>query len=99
MSETNEGMDVADVAKLACIDLTDEETTLFQGQLDQVLKYVDQLNELDVSDVDPTAHAIPVYNVLRKDEVGQSIDHAAVMANAPSSAEGHIRVPKIIVQK
>jgi len=98
MSETNEGMDVGDVAKLACIDLTDEETALFQGQLDQVLHYVEQLNELDVSHVEPTAHAIPVYNVLRKDEVGQSIDHAAVMANAPSVADGHIRVPKIIDQ-
>ena len=98
MSETNEGMDVGDIAKLACIDLTDEETALFQGQLDQVLHYVEQLNELDVGDVEPTAHAIPVYNVLRKDEVGQSIDHAAVMANAPSAAEGHIRVPKIIDQ-
>ena len=52
MSEENQGMDVGYVAKLACIDLTEEEKTLFQGQLDQVLHYVEQLNELDVSDVD-----------------------------------------------
>ncbi|MBN2686481.1 MAG: Asp-tRNA(Asn)/Glu-tRNA(Gln) amidotransferase subunit GatC [Pontiellaceae bacterium] len=98
MAEANQGMDVGYVAKLACIDLTDEEKTLFQGQLDQVLQYVEQLNELDVGEVEPTAHAIPVYNVLRKDELGESLDHDAVMANAPSSADGHVRVPKIIDQ-
>lgn len=98
MSEVNQGMDVGYVAKLACIDLTDKEKELFQGQLDQVLHYVEQLNELDVADVEPTAHAIPVYNILRKDEVGMSLDHAAVMNNAPSSIDGQIRVPKIIDQ-
>jgi aspartyl-tRNA(Asn)/glutamyl-tRNA(Gln) amidotransferase subunit C len=98
MSEANEGMDVGYVAHLARIELTDAETVLFQGQLDQVLHYVEQLNELDVSDVEPTAHAIPVYNVLRKDEVGQSLNHADIMANAPASSDGHVRVPKIIDQ-
>ena len=98
MSETHEGMDVGYVAKLACIELTDEETKLFQGQLDQVLHYVEQLNELDVSNVEPTAHAIPVFNVLRKDEIGTSLNHADVIANAPSATDGEIRVPKIIDQ-
>jgi aspartyl-tRNA(Asn)/glutamyl-tRNA(Gln) amidotransferase subunit C len=98
MSETHEGMDVGYVAKLACIELTPEETTLFQGQLDQVLHYVEQLNELDVSNVEPTAHAIPVYNVLRKDEPGTSLNHADVIANAPAATDGQIRVPKIIDQ-
>jgi len=98
MPETNQGMDVGYVAKLACIDLSDEEKTLFQGQLDQVLHYVEQLNALDVGDVEPTAHAIPVYNVLRKDELGQSLPHDAVIDNAPSAADGQIRVPKIIDQ-
>lgn len=98
MPEVKEGMDVGYVAHLARIDLTDEETTRFQGQLDQVLQYVDQLNELDIEGVEPTAHAIPVYNVLRKDEVGQSLDHADVMANAPAASDNQIRVPKIIDQ-
>ena len=79
MSEENNGMDVGYVAKLACIDLTEEEKTLFQGQLDQVLHYVEQLNELDVSDVEPTAHAIPVFNVFRKDELGTSLNHQDVI--------------------
>ncbi len=98
MSEANQGMDVGYVAKLACIDLTDDEKMLFQNQLDQVLHYVEQLNELDVSGVEPTAHAIPVYNVLRKDELGKSLNHEDVMANAPSAVDGQIRVPKIIDQ-
>lgn len=98
MSETNEGMDVGYVARLACIDLTDEETILFQSQLEQVLHYVEQLNELYVSEVEPTAHAIPVYNVLRKDELGESLAHDTVMANAPAATDGQIRVPKIIDQ-
>ena len=98
MSEANQRMDVGYVAQLACIDLTDEETALFQGQLDQVLHYVEQLNELDVSDVEPTAHAIPVFNVFRKDELGKSLDHADIIANAPAATAGEIRVPKIIDQ-
>ncbi len=98
MPETNEGMDVGYVANLARIDLTPGETTLFQGQLDQVLHYVEQLNELDVSDVEPTAHAFPVYNVLRTDEVGKSLDPTVVIANAPATTDGEIRVPKIIDQ-
>ena len=98
MPEAKDGMDVGYVAHLARIDLTEEETTLFQGQLDQVLHYVEQLGELDVAGVVPTAHAFPVYNVLRKDEVGQSLSHAEVMANAPAASDDHIRVPKIIDQ-
>lgn len=98
MSEKNQGMDVGYVAKLACVDLTAAEKELFQGQLDQVLHYVEQLNELDVSGVEPTAHAVPVFNVLREDVVGTSLNHDDVIANFPSAADGHVRVPKIIDQ-
>jgi aspartyl-tRNA(Asn)/glutamyl-tRNA(Gln) amidotransferase subunit C len=98
MPETKDGMDVGYVAHLARIDLTEDETVLFQEQLDQVLHYVEQLDELDVDGVEPTAHAFPVYNVLRKDEVGSSLGHAEVMTNAPAASDDHIRVPKIIDQ-
>lgn len=98
MSEEKQGMDVGYVANLARIQLTDQETELFQEQLNQVLQHVKQLEELDVEGVDPTAHAFPVFNVLRKDEVGQSLDHADVIANAPAATDGEIRVPKIIDQ-
>jgi len=94
MSDTNH-MDVSYVANLARIELTDEETKLFQGQLDQVLEYVEQLGELDVSNVEPTAHAVPLVNVLRADEPGISLDNDTVIANAPASRGGQILVPKI----
>ncbi len=88
-------MDVSYVANLARIELTDDETKLFQGQLDQVLEYVEQLNELDVSNVEPTAHAVPLVNVLRADESGVSLDNDTVTANAPAARDGEILVPKI----
>ena len=94
MSDANH-MDVSYVANLARIELTDEETTLFQGQLDQVLEYVEQLGELDVSNVEPTAHAMPLVNVLRADEPSVSLDHDVVTANAPAERDGQILVPKI----
>jgi aspartyl-tRNA(Asn)/glutamyl-tRNA(Gln) amidotransferase subunit C len=98
MSESKNGMDVGYVANLARIHLTEEETALFQTQLEQVLHYVEQLDELDVSKVEPTAHAFPVYNVLREDVQGESLPREAILANAPASTEGEIRVPKIIDQ-
>jgi len=94
MSDTNR-MDVSYVANLARIELTDEEATLFQGQLDQVLEYVEQLGELDVSNVEPTAHAMPLVNVLRADEPRASLDNDTVTANAPATRDGQILVPKI----
>ena len=94
MSDKNQ-MDVSYVANLARIALTDEETKRFQGQLDQVLEYVEQLGELDVSNVEPTAHAVPMVNVLRADEPGVSLDNEIVAANAPAERDGQILVPKI----
>lgn len=89
-------IDVSYVANLARIDLTAEETALFQGQLDQILEYVEQLGELDVSNVEPTAHAMPLVNVLRDDTPRASLDHDAVIANAPAARDGQILVPKIL---
>ncbi len=94
MADANH-MDVSYVANLARIDLTAEETVLFQGQLDQILEYVEQLGELDVSNVEPTAHATPLVNVLRADKPGVSLDNESVIANAPAARDGEILVPKI----
>lgn len=89
-------MDVSYIAHLARIHLTEAETKLFQGQLDQVLTYVEQLGELDVLNVEPTAHAMPLVNVLRDDTPRASLDHDAVIANAPAARDGQILVPKIL---
>jgi aspartyl-tRNA(Asn)/glutamyl-tRNA(Gln) amidotransferase subunit C len=89
-------MDVCYIAHLARIHLADGEAELFQGQLDQVLTYVEQLGELDVSKVEPTAHAMALVNVLRDDMPRPSLDHDAVIANAPAARDGQILVPKIM---
>lgn len=89
-------IDVSYVADLARIHLSEEEIRLFQGQLDQVLDYVEQLREPDVSNVEPTAHAMPIVNVMREDTPRESLDHETAMANAPAVRAGQVLVPKII---
>ena len=66
-------LDVAYVSKLARLNLTDEETQLFQKQLGDVLKYAEKLREVDVSDVEAAAHAIPIFNVFREDQPGDYV--------------------------
>jgi aspartyl-tRNA(Asn)/glutamyl-tRNA(Gln) amidotransferase subunit C len=90
------GIDVAYVAHLARIHLTDEEAAAFQKQLGQVVDYVRQLEEVDVDGVEPMAHAVPVQNVLRKDETRKSLDHDVAMRQAPSERSGQFVVPRIV---
>ena len=89
-------LDVVDVAHLARLKLSDAEVATFQGQLAQVVAYVHQLKELDLTDIEPTSHAHPVRNVMREDEVQPSLEHDRVMANAPASKDGQFIVPKIV---
>ena len=94
MSSPN--LDVRDVARLARIELTDDEASTFQSQLGRVLEYVDQLNTLDVSSVEPTAHANPVFNVLRADEPKPGLERSAALANAPHAANNLVVDTKVI---
>ena len=91
-----EGIDVAYVARLARLDLTPDETARFQGQLEQIVGYVRQIEQLDVAGVEPTSHAVAVTNVMRPDVPRPGVAHDAVMANAPESLDGHFRVPRIV---
>ena len=88
--------DVRYVATLARIQLTPEECDLFQSQLDPVLDHVRQLSELDLDGVEPTAHARPVFNVLRADEPRSSLEKSAALSNAPRQANGLSSVTKVI---
>jgi aspartyl-tRNA(Asn)/glutamyl-tRNA(Gln) amidotransferase subunit C len=90
------GMDVRYVAHLARLALSDEEVEKFESQLGQVLEYVRQLDALDVSDVEPTAHAMPVQNVFRADEPRPGLDRDLVLENAPKQRDDQFVVPKII---
>ena len=90
------GIDIKYVAHLARIHLSPEEESRFGSQLGQVLKYIEKLNELDVSQVEPTAHAVPMVNVTRPDEVQASLPHEEALRNAPAKANGLFMVPKIV---
>src|SRR5271154_5790231 len=94
-NDTNQ-FDVGYVAHLARLHLTEAEKVKIAAQLKDVLTYVAKLNELDVSKVEPTAHANPLTNVLRKDEVQPSIDRDKVLKNAPEQARDLFIVPKIV---
>ena len=88
--------DVRYVARLARLDLSEEEISKFQSQLGQVLSYVEQLKEVDVTGVEPTAHAQQVSNVFRADEPRESLAQKDALTNAPRSANGLVVVPKVI---
>ena len=87
--------DVEHVAKLARLELTEEEKEKFAGQLGDVLKYVEQMNEVDTSNVEPMAHAIDFVNVMREDAVNYEQTKQQLMANAPDAEDGFFKVPKI----
>ena len=87
--------DVEHVAKLARLNLTEEEKEKFTSQLGDVLKYVEQMNEVDTSDVKPMSHAIDFVNVMREDEVKYEQTKEELMKNARDAEDGFFKVPKI----
>ncbi len=89
-------IDVKYVAHLARLAITPQEEQKIGAQLRHVLDYIEKLKEVDVSGVEPTAHAFPLVNVMRADEVCPSMDHAEAMRNAPAQANGLFVVPKIV---
>jgi len=88
--------DAAYVARLARIDLTDEELDTYAQQLAVVLEHAAQVAALDTRGVEPTAHPLPLRNVLRADEPGPSLDRAEVLAQAPAVEDNRFRVPPIL---
>jgi aspartyl-tRNA(Asn)/glutamyl-tRNA(Gln) amidotransferase subunit C len=89
-------IDVKYVAHLARLALTPDEEKKFGAQLGNILGYIEKLKELDVTNVEPTAHAVPMVNVTRADEVRPSLPHDAALRNAPAQANGLFIVPKIV---
>jgi aspartyl-tRNA(Asn)/glutamyl-tRNA(Gln) amidotransferase subunit C len=87
------------VARLSRLKLNDAEVSRLASELSQVLHYVDQLNELDVTNVEPMAHAIELTNVFRADEPRPSLPREAALANAPKSDGKYFLVPPILEEK
>lgn len=87
---------VEHVARLARLHLSEEEKKIFSNQLNQILSYMEKLNELDTSGVEPTSHVLPISNVFKDDAVEKSIPLDEALANAPQREEGFYRVPRVI---
>ena len=88
--------DVEHVALLARLELTDAEKEAYTKQLNSIMDYMNKINELDTVGVEPTAHVLPLYNVLREDKREKSFDRAEVLKNAPEKEKGQFKVPKIV---
>ena len=88
--------DVKHIARLARLKLKDKEIDYFASQLANIIDYIDQLKEVDTSDVEPTSHVLFVQNVFRKDIVSPSLKRDDVLKNAPSKEKELFKVPRII---
>ncbi|HEY8300526.1 MAG TPA: Asp-tRNA(Asn)/Glu-tRNA(Gln) amidotransferase subunit GatC [Jatrophihabitans sp.] len=91
--------DVAHLARLARLAVTDDELDLFAGQLDVILGAVARVGEVAAADIPPTTHAVPLSNVLRADEITPSLPREAVLAGAPSVEDEKFRVPRILAEE
>jgi aspartyl-tRNA(Asn)/glutamyl-tRNA(Gln) amidotransferase subunit C len=88
--------EVEHVARLARLELTEDEIELFRGQLSAVLERAERIQSLELDDVPPTAHPIELRNIWRDDEVVTFPDSVAIVENAPAAEEGKFRVPQIL---
>lgn len=84
------------VARLARLDLSDDERARMQKELTVILGHAERIQELDLDGVPPTSHALPLSNVTRRDEVRPSLPPDEALANAPEVEDGRFRVPRII---
>ncbi|MGN1400291.1 MAG: Asp-tRNA(Asn)/Glu-tRNA(Gln) amidotransferase subunit GatC [Bacillus sp. (in: firmicutes)] len=87
---------VAHVAHLARLAVTEEEVEQMQKDLDEIITFAEQLNELDTTDVKPTSHVLQMVNVMREDKAEKGLPVEEVIKNAPDHSDGLIRVPGIM---
>ena len=88
--------EVEHVAKLARLELSEQEKEKLADQLSNILTYVETLNSVDTKGVEPTSHVLDIKNVMRDDVVVSGLTQEQALANAPDKAAGHYKVPKII---
>lgn len=90
-------MDIRQVASLARLELTDEEAERYKPQVEQILRYVEQLDRIDVEGIEPTAHAAALFDVVREDCVGGNpLSREEALSNAPAVAHEQFRLPKVV---
>ncbi|USK34221.1 Asp-tRNA(Asn)/Glu-tRNA(Gln) amidotransferase subunit GatC [Bacillus sp. F19] len=88
--------EVKHVANLARLAITEEETEMLTTQLDAIITFAEQLNELDTTGVEPTTHVLEMKNILREDKAEKGLPVEDVVKNAPDHKDGYIRVPSIL---
>jgi aspartyl-tRNA(Asn)/glutamyl-tRNA(Gln) amidotransferase subunit C len=96
MSSSPQSIDVSYLARLARLQLNAEEEALFTGQLERVLEHIAKIDRLDLSNIEPMAHAISVFDVVREDTVGESLPKEIVLQQAPHATNGLFIVPKVL---
>jgi aspartyl-tRNA(Asn)/glutamyl-tRNA(Gln) amidotransferase subunit C len=89
-------VEVEHVARLARLELTEQELETFTVQMDSILSYVEKLNALDTEGIEPTSHAVPMENAFRPDQPAPALGLEGALANAPKHAESFFMVPKVI---
>jgi aspartyl-tRNA(Asn)/glutamyl-tRNA(Gln) amidotransferase subunit C len=87
---------VEHVAKLARLNLTEDEAVQYTTQLNAILNFFEKLDELDTERVEPTSHVMEVYNVMRADEERPSIEREEALRNAPDHEDGQFKVPAVM---
>ena len=88
--------DVEKVALLSRLEINEADMEAMTGQLNSILDYVDVLNKLDTEGIQPTAHVLPMKNVMREDVVKPSLARELALANAPEAEDGYFKVPKVV---
>lgn len=88
--------EVKHIVKLSRLTLSEEELSAYSGQLNSIIGYVEQLNTIDTSGIEPTSHVLPINNVMRDDMQAPSLSGDEALGNAPDRADNFYRVPKII---
>jgi len=88
--------EVAHLARLSRLAVTDDELDMFAGQLDVILQSIARIGEVTAADIPPTSHSVPLTNVLREDVIVPSLSREDVLAGAPDTAEDRFRVPRIL---
>ena len=91
-----DSFDIQKIARLARLQLTEEEQTRLGRHLTGILQHIDQLNRLDTEHVEPTSHVLPIQNVFREDEVKAVFEEGPYLPLAPRQDKGHYEVPQII---
>lgn len=89
-------LNIEHIAELARIDLTPEEKTTYAAQLTDLLKHIDQLKQVDVTGIEPTAHGFPVYNIWQEDKPHATLPVETALQNAPKQRDNMFAVPKIV---